>query len=374
MALKSLALKHFRNFAHLDLTLHPKFNFIYGKNAQGKTNIIEAIYYLSTLKSFRTSDKNELIQNGQDFASIEACYEKDNLDWDVKITLTPQKRQVLVNQKKPKSRKEYYELFPTILFEPRHIYLFRNSPSERRRYLNRANFLQNPAFLTTLSQYEKTLQQKNRLLKDGFDLSLLDVWNEELANYGSEIIFQRQKWFENIKDELAQEYKAISGASDELHLEYQPTRNLFQDLPSPEGITKNEIQTLLQQKLKECRQREIERREAFVGPHRDDWMAFLDDREIGKYGSQGENRSAVIALKLTQLKIFSQKFNKTPLFLLDDVASELDERRCHYLFSYLRDESAQVFLTTTENDQISEEFQGRSESFLVDQGHVRVLV
>lgn len=370
MPLSRLALRNFRNFENLNLDFHPEFNFIYGQNAQGKTNLIEAIAYLSALKSFRTTEKTELISRGADFAKVDATFIKDDLRWDISLTLTPGERQVLVNGKKPEMRKEYFNLIPLILFEPRHIYVFRNSPSERRQYLNRALFLQDPGFLQTLNAYEKIVLQKNRLLKDRAAPNEIEVWNTRLADVGARIMFLRRNWFDDIKTELAKEYRAISGSGESLQLTYQPSQNLLQEMDATLFLNEQDIRTALEQKLTEHLSDEMERREAFVGPHRDDWMAALDGRHIGSFGSQGENRSAVIALKLAQLKLYSSHHGKTPLFLLDDVASELDEKRCHYLFSYLRDEAAQVFLTTTENELVHDEFAKRSAAFLIENGRV----
>lgn len=375
MAVKSLSLRHFRNITTLDLELDPGFNFFFGKNAQGKTNVIEAIYYLAELKSFRASNKNDLLRKGAEFARLEARVEKDGLESTVQVQLTPASKKVLVNDKKPKSRKDYAEFIPVLLFEPRHIYLFRDSPSERRRYMHRALYLQDPATLVLLRDYDKVITQKNKILKDpllqnGQSHSHIAAWNDRLIQLGSQIFHKRLQWFQQLKNYLAEEYRSLSGSEEVLNFTYQPSQGLFDEREDAAELSEAEIQFLFGAKLKEKQNEELARREAFVGPHRDDFLAKLDDREIGPYGSQGENRSAVIALKLAQLKLFSDKFAKTPLFLLDDVASELDADRCHYLFSYLRDESVQAFLTTTENDRITEDFAGKSRSFLVQNGEV----
>jgi DNA replication and repair protein RecF len=368
MPLSRLSLKHFRNFEHLALEFHPEFNFIYGKNAQGKTNLIEAVHYLSTLKSFRAAEKTDLIAHGAEFAGLSARFEKDGLAWDIAVSLTPERRQVLVNGKKPATRAEYHALVPLILFEPRDIYLFRDAPTERRRYMNRALFLQDPGFLATSADYDKIVAQKNRLLKDRAPLSQIEVWNERLADLGARIIAARKAWFDSIREELAREYRAISGTREEFVLDYAPSQNLLSSLP--QALSPESIRDALAAKLHERLHDEIERREAFVGPHRDDFTARLDGRPLGARGSQGENRSAVIALKLAQIKVFAAKFGMTPIFLLDDVASELDATRCRYLFKYLQGESAQVFLTTTENDLMHGEFEGHSRSFLIENGAV----
>lgn len=368
MHLKTLQINDFRNLKALTLPFHPQFNFIYGKNGQGKTNILEAIYYLSALKSFRTSERMDLIGRARDFAKIEAVFEKDDLSWDISIVLTPQDRQVLLNGKKPVARKIYHELIPLILFEPRHIYLFRDSPTARRHALNRAVFLEDASYLQDLLDYEKVVSQKNRLLKDRRDDGLLAIYDEQIATLGAKLMLARFRWFKAINSVLACEYQAISPLSEALQLVYQPCQ-----ITSPDSLSLVDLQNLLLEKIAEKKNDEMERRETLVGPHRDDFAALLGERDLGDFGSQGENRSAIIALKLSQLKVFTKKQAKTPLFLLDDVASELDENRCNHLFSYLRDESTQVFITTTEHRIGSVNFKDRSRSFLVECGHANSL-
>ena len=368
MTLTELHLKNFRSYHNITLPCHPEFNFIYGKNAQGKTNLIEAIYYLSALKSFRTSEKLELIHRSANFAHIGGKLMEDGLTWDLAVTLSPQGRQIRVNDKPPPARHEYHALLPIILFEPRHIYLFRDAPAERRRYLNRALFLKNPATLALVHNYEKTLAQKNRLLKDRAPREQIAVWNEKLATLGSEITFERHLWCDEMNAFVAAEYRSLSGATDLLQLRYRPSVALSGNTELT--AIHAQFHALLNERFSE----EVDRRESLVGPHRDDWSAFLDERDVGKFASQGENRSVLIAVKLAQLKAYTARHGKTPLFLLDDVASELDENRCQYLFSYLCQESAQVFLTTTENRLIHERFQGRSQSFLIEHGTPTVLV
>ena len=372
MHLRELHLKQFRNIRDQKLQFNPEFNFIFGKNAQGKTNVIEAIYYMAELKSFRTSNRYDLIAHNETFASLAGEFQKDELSWDISIHLADSGRKVLLNQKAPKNRKEYYELIPLILFEPRHIYLFRDSPSKRRDYLNRALYLQDAGFLKMMRDYEKIISQKNKVLKERMDPSLVDVWNEQLVQLGADIIHLRCQWFAELKERLALEYEQLSHTGETFRLDYKLAQNLNAEWEGVDVPSVADIQQALQAKLLEKRSAELDRRESMVGPHRDDFVAFFDERHVGQYGSQGENRSAIIALKLAQLKMFSQKFQKTPVFLLDDVASELDESRCQYLYSYLRDENTQVFLTTTEN-QIGQhqEYAGHASSFMVEGGSIQ---
>lgn len=374
MTIQSLQLKHFRNFTHLNLDFNSGFNFFFGQNGQGKTNILEAIYYLADLKSFRSTDKNDLIQNEASYAQIKANIERDELKSSIEITITPQQKTVLVNGKKPKLKTDYSKLLPLLLFEPRHIYVFRDSPSERRKYLNRALYLQDPLTLETIRNFEHVISQKNKILKElndkGSSLLLhLEAWNDRLVQLGAEIIQKRLAWFAEMTQYLSQEYQALSGTNETLRFEYISSLGLHNTL---HAFSLQDIQTAFHDKLKQKQDEEIARRESCVGPHRDDFHTFLENRHIAHFGSQGENRSAVIALKLAQLKLYFAKYKKMPLFLLDDVASELDASRCSYLFQYLRDASVQAFLTTTENNRITQDFLGKSACYEIQNGEIAI--
>src|SRR3989339_1218091 len=370
MQLKTLRLKNFRNIREQAFVFHPEFNFIFGRNAQGKTNIIEAIYFLAELKSFRTTNRHDIISHGADCAKIQGVFEKDELSWDIDISLTGQERRVLLNSKKPGHRQDYYALIPLILFEPRHIYLFRDSPSERRRYMNRALYVQDVTLLGLFQDYDKVVAHKNRLLKEGAPDALLCVWNDRLISLASQIIYKRLRWMEQMSQVLTQEYRSISNSADDLRITYLSTVKALND--NVVTLGEQELAILLQEELRIMQHRERERRESLVGPHRDDFNIFVGERSVGALGSQGENRSVVIALKLSQLKLFAQKHQKTPLFVLDDVASGLDEERCRYLFDYLKKENTQAFLTTTDNSRVVNDFVGHATSFFVENGAVKL--
>ena len=370
MRLITLTTKNFRNLAPQTLIFHHEFNFIFGKNAQGKTNIIEAIAYISDLKSFRSVNKADLIQTGAAFASLKARVQQDERDYEIAVSLTPAERQVLVNAKRATSQRDYHSILPTILFEPRHIYLWRDTPSHRRQYLGRAMSLINPVHTTLLHDYDRVISQKNRLLKDRAPYSQIDVWNQQIVELGSRIIKQRSQWTNDISSLIAQEYESLSHSGETLSLKYEPSNHLIAPTLDQIALTEADIKMLLAQKIAERTTDEMERRESLVGPHRDDLRALLDKRDMGQFGSQGENRTAVIALKLAQLKMYVEQHGAPPLFLLDDVASELDEKRCTSLFSYLRDEHTQVFITTTENRMHGVDYSHHASFFEVENGNV----
>ncbi len=384
MQVTSLGLKNFRNYADLKVNFDPRFNFIFGKNAQGKTNLLEVIYYLANLKSFRTSTLADLMNDAahqQLSTLIEArlSYGDASLNpiyHDIRIQIENGKKEVLLNNKKPRLFQEYYGLLPVLLFEPWEVYLFRESPSLRRRFIDRAVFLENPASLRAMKEYDSIIAHKNRYLKDrgfaGGDQEL-SVWNERQALLGAELMNYRLRWVQRINQYLQEEYQLVSGVKDSMRVSYLSS---LTDL-SLEETSQEELQNLLSERIFSKKEEELRRRECLVGPHRDDWEVFLShdrtdhtvvNHNVGTRGSQGENRCAVIALKSAQIKMYIQTHKQAPVFLLDDIVSELDAHRSETLFSYLLQTPGQVFLTTTEPAKILSAYRDKGASYLVEKG------
>lgn len=374
MSIISLNLKNFRNYQDQGLNFHPRFNFIIGQNAQGKTNLLEAIFYLSHLSSFRSQSRKDLLFRGSDKAVVQGSLENDRCYHDIRIDLEPGHRKVQLNGKKPNIFREYFGLLPILLFEPKDVYLFRESPSYRRRFLNRALFLDRPAELKNLRDYNEVLVQKNRLLKEGDTKRLneeLPVWHEQLATLGSTQVALRLEWIDKINQLLTSEYRGLSTGNEEMRIEYQCTIPF--ERKGGGVISKEEIYKAFSETIKEREAEELRRRESLVGPHRDDWVAYLDERPIGILGSQGENRSAVIALKSAQIHLFEKEHKFPPIYLLDDVTSELDKNRTEALFPYFQETKGQVFLTATEPTSLYNRFKKNGSSFLIEGGKARVL-
>jgi len=376
MHLKKISIRQFRNLSSCEIDLNPHFNFIHGRNAQGKTSIIEAIYYLANLKSFRTSTQDELIKQDSAGLSIEAVLKREDLSDEIKIQLQNGKRELWLNGKKPKLLQDYYGLMPVILFEPWEVYLFRESPSQRRKFTDRCVFLENPAILKTMRDYENVVTQRNRLLRerayspqDPFS----QVWDEKLLTLAAILLRARGQYIRRLQDILTEEYQRISQTSKIFTISYQSTNLQAEDLLKEES----EIFSILKDSMSRRQDEELRRQETLIGPHRDDWIAQLDGRELGSYGSQGENRCGVIALKSSQIRLFIEKTGQPPLFLLDDIASELDSQRAAGLFEYLQKTPGQVFITTTEplaNDPLRGALTKENfSSFFVEEGSVRVL-
>lgn len=377
MFLKSLSLKNFRNYSDAEVNFHPHFNFVFGKNAQGKTNLLEAVYYLVHLKSFRASHLNQLIGSSNaggtmsQGARLSGRVEEGGVCHEIRIHLQDAKREVWLNQKKPVLLRDFYGLVKIILFEPWEVYLFRENPSARRRFLDRALFLDDPSILPLIREYEKIVGQKNRLLKEvSFEEEEFWVWNEKQAETGSRLLKRRFEWITKTNELLPAEYQRISQTVERMSLRYVSS---FLE-PEQNCLTEDEIRILFLKNLQQKSDEEKRRGESLIGPHRDDWISFLNDRPLGVLGSQGENRCGVIALKSAQIHLLQQEGGGPPIFLLDDVASELDAARSKALFSYLKETPGQVFVTTTEPAKISEIYPSREgASFFVEEGKIQAM-
>ncbi len=371
MYLKSLSLKNFRNYSRAEVDFHPHFNFIFGKNAQGKTNLLEAVYYLAHLKSFRATHLNQLIGlPGAEGAQLLGKVEDREARHEIRLHLQGTKREVWLNQKKPVLLKDFYGLVKVILFEPWEVYLFRENPSARRRFLDRALFLDDPSTLLLIREYEKIVAQKNRLLKEPlFDEQELWVWNEKQVAIGARLLKRRLEWVLKINELLPAEYGRISQTGEGMKINYVSSFLA----PEQHCLTEDEIRICFTKSVQEKNMEEKRWGESLIGPHRDDWRVFLDERPLSVLGSQGENRCGVIALKSAQICLLQKKGEGAPIFLLDDVGSELDATRSAALFSYLKDTPGQVFVTTTEPSKISTAYQNDGASFLVEEGKIRVL-
>lgn len=370
MRITSISLQNFRNYSSVELDFHSRFNILIGKNAQGKTNLLEAVYYLGFLHSFRTSKRKDLIKYDSTHALIEAHIEKNQVHHEIKIGLEDSKRQIKLNGKSPKIYQEYYGLIPILLFEPKDVYLFRDSPGTRRRFINRAVFLQKPSSIQSVRDYEKLIPQKNKLLKElggSYLKDQLEIWNERIVEIGSQIIFDRLEWIQNINQHINEEYIHLSKGSDEILVDYFPSFEV------KENFSLSDIKESFKSEINRRYQEELARRESLVGPHRDDWNLTNFKKSLGQFGSQGENRTGIIALKSSQIRIFENEFNQELLFLLDDVASELDESRKKALYDYLSQTRAQVFLSTTQPKDLTEVFYENGSSFVVDNGSVNML-
>ncbi len=357
MRVQSLELKNFRNYEQLTLDLAPGKTIFLGANGQGKTNLLEAVYFLSHARSHRTHNDRELIRTGASFAAISAQLSPHayagRMQLDVRITLEPteaggerQKTTLRINGTTLRSRSELLGHLPTVSFFLPDLLLLRGSPEDRRRWLDAAVVQYDKRHLAYLSDYQKIRVQKNRLLKDSPERIApehLTVWNERLAGAGAQVLASRLQYLAMIEDLAATVYLELSDGREHLSWTYQAAG--LEPAPTASDSAEALRQRLLAA-MEASRPDEIRRGSALVGPHRDDLRFCLDGMAAVAFGSQGQQRSIVLALKLTELKCLSVRLQEPPVLLLDDVMAELDPTRQRLLVEHI-DPRGQVLITTT---------------------------
>lgn len=352
MKIKELKLKNYRNCQDLELDLDSKKVLIIGKNAQGKTNILESIYFLSTLKSPRTSNNLELINFSADNCEINANVEK--LDVEIELDFfydKEKKREIKVNKLKTRP-KEFKNVFSTVLFSTQDLLLLRGTPQDRRDWLDTAISQIYPAYDERLSKYNKIRIQKNNLLKEGsINETLLDVYNEQLTILGSNIIYLRKKFLKEMENIAQEKHSAIS-KSEKLTIVYN-CNFLKEETEEEQEI--GQISEKFKQKLEERKKDEITRGQTLVGPHRDDIIFYINNQESTKFASQGQQRTIVLSLKLAELDIITKKTGEPPVLLLDDVLAELDDVRQNYLLKTI-DNNTQTIITSVDTLLFDEKF------------------
>lgn len=352
MRLRDLKLTNYRNCKDLGLNLESKKILIIGKNAQGKTNILESIYFLSTLKTPRTSNNIELINFDAEKAEINCNMLKAETDVELDYTYSREKKRELAINKVKTTPKNFKSVLKTVLFSTADLLLLRGNPSDRRDWLDRAISQVYPAYDDRLSKYDKIRIQKNNLLKDylktgNLNETLLDVYNEQLVITGSNIIYLRIKFLKEI-ERIASEKHHIISETEKLEIKYDCSfLNMETEL---EAIASAFHQSLVERKIEEAR-----RGQACVGPHRDDIIFYINGNEATKFASQGQQRTVVLALKLSELDIITAKTGDEPVLLLDDVLAELDDLRQNYLLKSIS-ENTQTIITSVDTVLFEKEF------------------
>ena len=338
MIIKSIKLENFRNYESLDLDFEKGTNILYGDNAQGKTNVLEAIYLSATTKSHKGSKDKEIIRFLQDEAHIRTILDKEGLEYRVDMHLRKNKSKgIAINGQHLKKAAELLGLLNVVFFSPEDLSIIKNGPSERRRFVDMELCQIDKYYLYNLNQYNKIVNQRNKLLKDFYynsDLNeTLQVWNMQLVSYGKQIINRREKFIEQLNEIIYDIHKNLSGDREELKIIYEP------------DVSEEEFE----QKLKNSQERDIKLKMTSVGPHRDDFCFMVNGIDIRKFGSQGQQRTAALSLKLSEIELVKKVTGDSPVLLLDDVLSELDSNRQNYLLNNIGD--IQTIITCTGLDE-----------------------
>ena len=365
MRLRDLKLTNYRNCVDLELNLDFNKILIIGKNAQGKTNILESIYILSALKSPRTANNVELINFQSETAEINANLLKSNTDIELDYYYSREKKRELRLNKVKTTPKNFKTVLKTVLFSTADLLLLRGNPSDRRDWLDRAISQIYPAYDDRLSKYDKIRIQKNNLLKEYLKTgssndTLLDVYNEQLVIAGSNIIYLRKKFLKEI-ERIASEKHRIISETEALKIEY--------DCGFLNGESELEdIANAFKLSLEERKQEELRRGQSCVGPHRDDIIFYINGNEATKFASQGQQRTVVLALKLSELDIIADKAGDEPILLLDDVLAELDDIRQNYLLKSINS-NTQTIITSVDTILFEDEFLKDVKIYNIEDGH-----
>ena len=365
MRINSIVLQNFRNYANLELEFNELRNIIVGENAQGKTNLIEAIYMAAFAKSFRTNNAGDLVKFGEDSGRVNVEINSEDIDKLIDITILANGRKMIKKDGKVVRRTaDLLNNIVVIIFSPDDLRIIKDSPDRRRAYINRELSQIRPKYYDVLRNYNEALKQKNSLLKGSlnskqFDEEMLDVYDRQLADYGYELIRYRKEFVEMLSEEAADIMAAISGGKEQLKIEYKSSCDY---ISGPEG------RELLYKQFYHHRERDIYAGSATIGPHRDDLEFFINGNDAKKYGSQGQQRTIALSLKLAEIRIAKQVLDEYPVLLLDDVLSELDLDRQRFLVNQI--EEVQLFITSAElNDEVIEHLQGGT-LFRVEEGTI----
>ncbi|MDD3594058.1 MAG: DNA replication/repair protein RecF [Candidatus Gastranaerophilales bacterium] len=353
MILKTLKILNFRNYDELQIDFDKNKTIIVGSNARGKTNILEGVYYLSSLSSFRTSNDKEMIKFDKDFFRIRGEIFKNDTDISIEVWLNPPRKKILkVNDIKKTKSKEFQNIINTVKFTVDDLLLVRGTPKDRRSWLDSAICQVYGGYYDRLLKYNRIKDQKNNLLRkikacavSSYE-DILNVFDEQLINSGSNIIYLRKKYIKEIAPRAKEFHKNISEGKEELDIFY---------ISSIEPESVEDIAENFKQKTKERRQEEIIRAKTLVGPHRDDIGFCINSNNALSFSSQGQQRTIVLSLKLAELKIIEEKINEKPILLLDDVLAELDKERQKFLLDAIEND-IQSIITTVDVNNFEPEF------------------
>lgn len=333
MYIRELSLQNFRNYNYLSLILHPGINVFVGDNAQGKTNILEAIYLCATARSHRTNIEREVIQWDQTEAHIKITIQKKFLEDQIDFHMDSRGKGVAVNRIPIKRLGDLLGILNVVMFSPEDLKMIKRSPGERRRFIDIELCQLDRLYYHGLGQYHKVLKQRNILLKN-FDRtsdasSLLEVWDNQIIEYGTDVINKRLSFIKKLESIAQEIHFNISGEKEKLEIVYDPS-------VGAEAYA---------EELSANHERDIFRGSTSLGPHRDDLIFLINKMNVRTYGSQGQQRTVVLSIKLAQLRMIQETLGEQPVLLLDDVLSELDYHRQQFLFEHTK--NIQTLITST---------------------------
>ena len=357
MNIRSIELKNFRNYENLEISFDEGTNILFGDNAQGKTNILEAAYMSGTTKSHKGSRDKEMIRFGEEEAHLKTVVMRGGREYQIDMHLKKNRAKGIAIDKIPiKKASELFGILNIVFFSPEDLNIIKNGPAERRRFLDSELCQLDRIYLADLTNYNKILAQRNKLLKDMiYRPSLSDtlpVWDMQLIETGKKIIRRRKQFVDELREIVSDIHYRISGGKEELFIKYEP----------------NIDDIFFEDELSRAKEKDKKLCQTSVGPHRDDLLFSIGDVDIRKYGSQGQQRTSALSLKLSEIELVRKSISDTPVLLLDDVLSELDSSRQNYLLNNISD--TQTIITCTGLDEFVRNRFTVNRVFEVIAGHV----
>ena len=338
MYISSLELADFRNIVSLHMEFSQGTNILYGENAQGKTNILESLYMISTTKSHRGVRDRDMIRLGMEESHIRSLIMKGGIDYRVDMHLRKNKSKgIAINGQRIRKASELIGLLHIVFFSPEDLGIVKNGPAERRRFMDMELCQLDASYLHNLNQYNKTVENRNRLLRDMYQFpdlqDTLSIWDDQLINYGRQIIESRRGFISDLNEIVGDIHSKLSGNREHLTILYEPNTEADE----------------FEEKLRRSRERDIHMKSTSVGPHRDDFSFMDRDTDLRRYGSQGQQRTCALSLKLSEIDLVKKVIGHRPVLMMDDVLSELDSGRQNYLLSTIG--GIQTFITCTGLDE-----------------------
>lgn len=368
MYIESIGLKNYRNYEQLELSFENKVNVILGENAQGKTNVMESIFVLAMAKSHRTSNDKELIRWDAEYAKIEGRVRKRNTTIPLELTISKKGKRAKCNHIEQRKLSQYVGNMNVVMFAPEDLHLVKGSPQVRRRFIDMEIGQVSPVYLHDISQYQKIMQQRNHYLKQlqmnrQTDETFLDVLTEQYIEVATKIIEKRFEFIHLLENWAKPIHSGISRGLETLNIQYKPS------LDVSESTDWSKMITIFEEKLAALRQREIDRGVSLIGPHRDEIFFYVNGRDVQTFGSQGQQRTTALSVKLAELELIHKEVGEYPILLLDDVLSELDDFRQSHLLHTIQGK-VQTFVTTTTTGGIDHETMREASSYFVQDGEI----
>jgi DNA replication and repair protein RecF len=364
---KELLLTHYRNYEQLSLPFHPGIHLFIGDNAQGKTNVLEALYVLALAKSHRTAKDKEWIAWQQDFAVIKGWVERKHSSIPLELQISAKGKKAKVNRIEQKKLSDYIGVLNVVMFAPEDLELVKGSPQVRRRFIDMEIGQISSVYLHYLSHYHKLLQQRNALLKDWNkrkeNRTMVDVFTVQLIDVAVKILNKRAQFIQRLEQLAEPIHQRITDGKETLHINY------IYSTPVQKEMKETEMIEVLTQKFDKIREQEESRGTTLIGPHRDDLQFLVNGINVQTFGSQGQQRTTALSLKLAEIELIKAEIGEYPILLLDDVLSELDDHRRSHLLEAIQDK-VQTFVTNTSVEGIDPVILDQASIYQVHQGQI----